>query len=84
MSTYGLCDTLDVVAKNLAVTLSAALAETLYDNATVSDQLSKSEYQAERTLPPLPRPDMLLVLSGWGESGRKVVGGTARAAGSSG
>ena len=51
--------TLNVITKNLPVALSTALAETLHNDATVSDKFSKWKYSKKHTFPPFPRPDML-------------------------
>lgn len=60
-ATHGLGDTLDVVAQNLAVTLSTALSETLGMTTTTLSILPDAIMKrSERTFPPLPRPDMLL------------------------
>ena len=63
----GLGDTLNVVAKNLTVTLGAALAETLgirWSTIVLKSLSTKwrrrvpSTLQRQLTLPPFPRPDM--------------------------
>ena len=59
-STYRLGDTLDVVAKDLAVTLSTTLSETLRNETSMSHKLVEW-LREERTLPPFPRPDIVKV-----------------------
>ena len=56
----GLGDTLDVVAKDLAVTLSTTLSETLRNKTSMSHKLVEW-LREERTLPPFPRPDIVKV-----------------------
>ena len=53
----GLGDALDVVAKDLAVTLGAALAETC--RRVVSAESRERERRVCLPLPPLPRPDIV-------------------------
>jgi hypothetical protein len=55
----GLCDTLDVVAKDFAMTLSTALAKTLKDAKAMMDQITSPCVERSCfTFPPFPRPDM--------------------------
>ena len=52
----GLRDALDVVAEDLAVTLCAALSETLWSKSATVNQGKKN---SKRTFPPFPRPDIV-------------------------
>jgi len=49
--------TLNIVAKNFAVTLGSTLSESLKSMLT---DISKEQKSRERTLPPFPRPDMMI------------------------
>ena len=52
----GLGNTLDVVAKDLAMTLCATLSETLKIKSVIAELKGKT---IRRTFPPLPRPDIV-------------------------
>jgi hypothetical protein len=51
--------TLDVVTKNLTVTLGSTLSESLKRRTQVSVRPQKRRCYEKLTLPPFPRPDIL-------------------------
>jgi len=56
----GLCNTLDVVAKDFAMTLSTTLAKALWSKSLSDDCIIGNINKVESTFPPFPRPDMFL------------------------